>query len=150
MPDIASVRETLRSQRIETPSWGYANSGTRFRVFPQPGVPRTVEEKLADAAIVHRLTGVAPAVALHIPWDKVDDYQALQARAAELGVRIGAINPNLFQEDCYKLGSLANPDAAIRRRAIDHLLECVAIARQTGSEAISLWLADGTNYAGQD
>ena len=147
---LDEVEGRLRAQRIETPSWGYANSGTRFKVFPQPGVPRTVEEKLADAALVHRLTGVAPSVALHIPWDRVDDWATLRDHAAALGVAIGAINPNLFQDDQYKLGSLTNPDAAVRRAAVDHVLECVAIARQTGSRDISLWLADGANYPGQD
>jgi len=147
---LGEVEGRLRAQRIETPSWGYANSGTRFKVFPQPGVPRTVEEKLDDAALVHRLTGVAPSVALHIPWDRVDDWAALGAHAAACGVAIGAINPNLFQDERYKLGSLANPDPAVRRAAVDHVLECIAIARQTGSRDISLWLADGTNYAGQD
>lgn len=147
---LTEVVGRLRAQRIETPSWGYANSGTRFKVFPQPGVPRSVDEKLADAALVHRLTGVAPSVALHIPWDRVDDWSALRARAGGLGLSIGAINPNLFQDETYKLGSLANPDPAIRRRAVDHVRECIEIARATGSTLISLWLADGTNYAGQD
>jgi L-rhamnose isomerase / sugar isomerase len=119
-------------------------------VFPQRGVPRSVEEKLADAALVHRLTGAAPSVALHIPWDRVDDWAALRRHAESLGVSIGAINPNLFQNEDYKLGSLAHPDAAIRRKAVEHVRECIAIARQTGSTLISLWLADGTNYAGQD
>jgi len=147
---LDAVEGRLRTQRIDTPSWGYANSGTRFKVFPQPGVPRTVEEKLADAALVHRLTGAAPAVALHIPWDRVDDWAALRAHAAGLGLALGAINPNLFQDERYKLGSLAHPDAAVRRQAVDHVLECVTIARATGSRDISLWLADGTNYPGQD
>jgi len=147
---LDAVEGRLRTQRIDTPSWGYANSGTRFKVFPQPGVPRTVEEKLADAALVHRLTGAAPAVALHIPWDRVDDWAALRTHAAGLGLALGAINPNLFQDERYKLGSLAHPDAAVRRQATDHVLECVTIARATGSRDISLWLADGTNYPGQD
>ena len=148
--DVAAVEAQLRAQRIETPSWGYGNSGTRFRVFPQPGAPRTPFEKFADAAEVHRLTGVCPSVAIHIPWDTVDDFGALRAYAASVGLAIGAINPNLFQDDEYRLGSLCHPDAAIRRRATDHLLECNAIAREVGSDLISLWLADGTNYAGQD
>jgi L-rhamnose isomerase/sugar isomerase len=147
---LGDVEGRLRAQRIETPSWGYANSGTRFKVFPQPGVPRTVEEKLDDAALVHRFTGAAPAVALHIPWDHVDDYAALRRAAEGRGLALGAINPNLFQDEAYKFGSLANPNTAIRRKAIDHCLECVAIARQIGSRDLSLWLADGTNYAGQD
>jgi L-rhamnose isomerase/sugar isomerase len=147
---LEDVAARLRAQRIETPSWAYGNSGTRFRVFPQPGVPRTVEEKLEDAAMVHRLTGVAPSVALHIPWDRVEDFGALREHAERLGIGLGAINPNLFQEDDYKFGSLANPDPAIRRRALAHMLECIEIARQAGSDDISLWLADGTNYPGQD
>jgi len=146
MQDLTAAMELA----IETPSWGYANSGTRFRVFPQAGVPRTVHEKLADAAEVHRVTGIAPAVALHIPWDRVDNYAALTRDAHEMGMRIGAINPNLFQEERYKFGSLANPDAAIREAAIAHCIECIDIAGKTGSSVISLWLADGTNYAGQD
>ncbi len=140
----------LAAQRIETPSWGYADSGTRFGVFPQPGAPRTIEERLADGALVHRLTGAAPSVALHIPWDRVDDWDVLRRHAVTLGVSLGAINPNLFQESRYKLGSLSHPDVAVRRGAIDHVKECIAIARATGSRDISLWLADGINYAGQD
>src|SRR5256714_952036 len=147
---LEEVVRRLKAQRIETPSWGYANSGTRFKVFPQHGVPRSVEEKLADAAQVQRLTGVAPSVALHIPWDRVDDWAALRHYAEGLGLTLGAINPNLFQDEAYKLGSLAHPDAAVRRRAVDHVRDCIDIAQQTGSTLISLWLADGTNYAGQD
>src|SRR3954468_1591265 len=150
MPDIASVRETLRSQRIETPSWGYANSGTRFKVFPQEGVPRTPKEKIDDAAMVHRLTGVAPTVALHIPWDRVDDFGALAKYAADQGVTLGTINANVFQDTDYRLGSVCNPDPAVRRKAIDHLLECVDVMDATGSRDLKLWFADGTNYPGQD
>ena len=148
--DVAATEDALRQQRIETPSWAYGNSGTRFRVFGQPGVPRTPYEKFADAAEVHRLTGVCPSVAIHIPWDQVDDFGELRDYAAALGLAIGAINPNLFQDDDYRLGSLCHPDPAVRAKATDHLLACNAIARETGSELISLWLADGTNYAGQD
>jgi L-rhamnose isomerase / sugar isomerase len=148
--DVAGVGERLRSQRVETPSWGYGNSGTRFKVFPQPGVPRDPFEKLADAAEVHRLTGICPSVAIHIPWDRVDDYGELKEYAGSLGMRIGAINPNLFQEVDYRLGSVCNPDPAVRRRATDHLIECVEIGREVGSDVLSLWFADGTNYAGQD
>ena len=146
----AAVLDALRQQQIETPSWGYANSGTRFKVFAQQGVPRTPEEKLDDAATVHRLTGVAPSVSLHIPWDKVEDYDALAKHAADRGVRIGAINANVFQDDDYKLGSVTNPDPAVRRKATDHLLECVDIADLTGSRDLKLWFSDGTNYPGQD
>ncbi len=148
--DVSGVERTLREQRVETPSWGYGNSGTRFKVFPMPGVPRDPFEKFEDAAQVQRVTGVCPAVAIHIPWDKVDDYGELRRHAEGLGMSIGAINPNLFQDDAYKLGSVTNPDPAIRRQATDHLLECCDIARETGSTNLSLWLADGTNYPGQD
>jgi L-rhamnose isomerase/sugar isomerase len=148
--DIGRVEAALRAQAVETPSWAFGNSGTRFAVFAQPGAPRDPFEKLEDAAEVHRLTGVAPSVALHIPWDKVDNLDELRARAEELGLRIGAINPNLFQEPEYKLGSLCNPDAGVRRRAVEHIRECIEIAVRVGSDAISLWLADGTSYPGQD
>jgi L-rhamnose isomerase/sugar isomerase len=140
----------LRLLEIETPSWGYGNSGTRFHVYPWPGAARTVRERIADAALVHRLTGCCPTVALHIPWDAVDDYTELRGYAEEQGVRIGAINPNLFGSDEYRLGSLCNPDANVRAQALEHCRECVAIAEQTGSTDVSLWLADGTNYPGQD
>jgi L-rhamnose isomerase / sugar isomerase len=145
-----AVLAKLAALEIETPSWGYGNSGTRFHVYPWPGAARTVWERIDDAALVHRLTGCCPSVALHIPWDRVDDYAALRDYAAERGIRIGAINPNLFGDDAYRLGSLCNPDAAVRRRALDHCRECVEIAREVGSSIVSLWLADGTNYPGQD
>jgi len=148
--DVEGVRERLRAQRLETPSWGYGDTGTRFAVFPQRGVPRDPFEKMADAAEVHRLTGVCPSVAVHIPWDRVDDFGELREHAESLGVRIGAVNPNLFQEPEYKLGSVCHPDPAVRRRATDHLLECVGVAGEVGSDVLSLWFADGTNYAGQD
>ena len=148
--DAGTVEDRLRSQRIETPSWGYGNSGTRFKVFPQPGVPRDPFEKISDAAEVHRLTGVCPSVAVHIPWDRVDDYALLKEHASSLGVRIGAVNPNLFQEEDYGLGSVCHPDPAVRRKATDHLIECAEIGREVGSDVLSLWFADGTNYAGQD
>jgi L-rhamnose isomerase / sugar isomerase len=147
---LAAAESALRDQRVETPSWAFGSSGTRFAVFAQPGAPRTTYEKLEDAAEVHRHTGVAPSVALHIPWDRVDDFGELRDAAAGLGLRLGAINPNLFQEPEYKLGSVCHPDAVVRRAAVDHILECVEIAGQTGSDALSLWLADGTNYPGQD
>ncbi|RAO32638.1 putative sugar isomerase [Micromonospora noduli] len=150
MKDHAAVKAALREMRIETPSWAYGNSGTRFKVYAQAGVPRDAYEKVADAAMVHRLTGAAPSVALHIPWDRVDDYADLARFAGDQGIRIGAINPNVFQEDDYKLGSVCNPDPRIRRKAVDHLLECVDIMDATGSRVLSLWFADGTNYAGQD
>jgi len=146
----SSLLDAIMALEIETPSWGYGDSGTRFKAFPWPGAARTVLEKIEDAAYVHRLTGAAPSVALHIPWDDTDDWAALGSFAAERGVRLGAINPNVFQSDDYRLGSLCNPDSRVRRRAIDHMLRCTDIMRQTGSRALSVWLADGTNYAGQD
>jgi L-rhamnose isomerase / sugar isomerase len=146
----ARVLAALRTQRIETPSWAYGNSGTRFKVFPQPGVPRDPYEKIADAATVHRFTGVAPSVALHIPWDRVDDYADLGRYAEGQGVRLGTINSNVFQDNDYKLGSVTNPAPGARRKAIDHLLECVAIMDTTGSTDLKLWFPDGTNYPGQD
>lgn len=148
--DVAGVEARLRAQLLETPSWGYGDTGTRFAVFPQKGVPRDPFEKLADAAQVHRHTGICPSVAVHIPWDKVGNYAELRGHAESLGVRIGAVNPNLFQEPDYKLGSVCHPDPAVRRRATDHLLECVEVANEVGSDVLSLWFADGTNYAGQD
>jgi L-rhamnose isomerase/sugar isomerase len=148
--DLERVEERLRSQRVETPSWGYGNSGTRFKVFPQPGVPRSPLEKLDDAAEVHRLTGICPAVAIHIPWDRVEDYAELESYAESLALQIGAVNPNLFQDEEYRLGSVCNPDAGVRRKATDHLIECVEVAKEVGSDTLSLWFADGTNYPGQD
>ncbi|WP_169082141.1 L-rhamnose isomerase [Paenibacillus sp. PL91] len=146
---IDDVKAKLKALKIETPSWGYGDSGTRFKVFQKEGVPRNPFEKFEDAAQVHNLTGLAPSVAIHIPWDKVDDYSKLRSHAEGLGLAIGAVNPNLFQDEDYMLGSVTNSDAAIRRKATDHLLECVDIAKETGSRDFSLWFADGTNYPGQ-
>src|SRR3954471_24444783 len=145
-----AAEDALSRLEIETPSWGYGDSGTRFAVFSQPGRPRDVFEKLEDAAEVHRLTGAAPSVALHFPWDQVDDLGALRAHAESLGLRIGAVNPNLFQDPDYKLGSITHPDAAVRAKAVEHLLDCIRIAAELGSTAQSPWFADGTNYPGQD
>jgi L-rhamnose isomerase/sugar isomerase len=145
-----ALLDRLRRLEIETPSWGYGNSGTRFHVYPWPGAARTVEERIADAALVHRLTGCCPKVALHIPWDEVDDYMALRRYAEDEGVRIGAINPNLFNDDDYRLGSVCHPDPRVRSRAVDHCRHCIEIATEVGSPIVSLWLADGTNYPGQD
>ncbi|WP_456789744.1 L-rhamnose isomerase [Cellulomonas sp. P5_C5] len=142
--------ERLEALAIEVPSWAFGNSGTRFRVFGTPGTPRSVQEKIADAAQVHAFTGLAPAVALHIPWDKVDDYTALKEHANELGVGLGTVNSNTFQDDAYKFGSLTSADDGVRRKAIDHHLECIEIMGQTGSRDLKIWLADGTNYPGQD
>jgi L-rhamnose isomerase/sugar isomerase len=148
--DVEAVKAKLKQQHIETPSWGYGNSGTRFKTFPWTGAARNAQEKLADAGYIHKLTGVAPSVALHIPWDKTDDWGALKEYAKAQGVSIGAINPNLFQEEDYKLGSITHPSASVREEAIAHMVECCEIMGKTGSTLLSLWFADGTNYAGQD
>ena len=148
--DVDAINRALSAFDVETPSWGYGDSGTRFATFQQPGRPRNVFERLQDAAEVHRLTGAASAVALHFPWDHVDDLPALRSHAESLGLRIGAVNPNLFQDPDYKLGSVTHPDERVREKAVEHLLECVHVAHELGSTAQSLWLADGTNYAGQD
>lgn len=147
---IASAQAALKQQTIELPSWAFGNSGTRFKVFGQPGVPRDPFEKLADAAQVHRYTGVAPRVSLHIPWDLVDDFEALARHAEDLGVRIGMINSNVFQDDDFMLGSLAHPDPRIRAKAVDHHKQCIDVMRATGSRDLKVWLSDGLNYPGQD
>ncbi len=144
------VRAALSEQTIELPSWAFGNSGTRFKVFGSPGVPRDPYEKIADAAQAHRYTGAAPRVSLHIPWDLVDDYDDLSRHAADLGVSIGAINSNLFQEDVYKLGSLTHADPAVRSQAVRHHLDCIDVMRATGSTDLKIWLPDGLNYPGQD
>jgi L-rhamnose isomerase / sugar isomerase len=150
MPDLTDVKQAIAGLQIELPSWSFGNTGTRFKVFAQPGVPRTPQEKIDDAAQVHALTGAAPSVALHIPWDTVPDFSELAAYAEDAGMRIGTINANVFQDDDFRLGSVANPDPAIRRKAVDRLLECVDIMDVTGSRDLKLWFADGTNYPGQD
>ena len=145
---------TLAQQTIELPSWAFGNSGTRFKVFSTPGTPRDAFEKVSDAAQVHRHTGAAPRVSLHIPWDlvdgSVDAMGKLAAHAADEGVTIGAINSNVFQDDDYRLGSLCNPDPRVRAKAVAHHLTCLDVMRATGSKDLKIWLADGTNYPGQD
>jgi L-rhamnose isomerase/sugar isomerase len=150
MADREAVKQVLRAQKIELPSWAFGNSGTRFKVFAQAGVPRDPFEKIQDAAQVHALTGAAPSIALHIPWDKVGDYRKLAQAASDAGIALGTINANVFQDNDYRLGSVANPDPAIRRKAVDHLFECIDVMDQTGSRDLKLWFADGTNYPGQD
>lgn len=150
MTDLTAIAPLLDQQAIELPSWAFGNSGTRFKVFAQPGVPRDPFEKIADAAQVHRVTGLAPTVALHIPWDKVDDYAELRRHAEDHGVALGTINSNTFQDDDYKLGSVTHSDPRIRQKAIDHHYECIDIMGETGSRDLKIWLADGTNYPGQD
>jgi L-rhamnose isomerase / sugar isomerase len=149
MTEFDSIADQLTHQAIELPSWAFGNSGTRFKVFSTQGTPRTVQEKLSDAAQVHKSTGLAPKVALHIPWDKVDDYAALRSYAAELDLQLGTINSNTFQDDLYKFGSLTHVDDSVRQKAIDHHFECIEIMNLTGSSDLKIWLADGTNYPGQ-
>jgi L-rhamnose isomerase/sugar isomerase len=149
MTDFSAITDRLADQAIELPSWAFGNSGTRFKVFSTPGTPRTVQEKIADAAKVHELTGLAPKVALHIPWDKVDDYAALKSYAADRGLALGTVNSNTFQDDLYKFGSLTHADESVRRQAVEHHYECIEIMHQTGSRDLKIWLADGTNYPGQ-
>lgn len=149
MTSFDEISSRLESLAIEVPSWAYGNSGTRFKVFSTPGTPRSVEEKIADAATVHRFTGLAPSVALHIPWDLVDDFAKLRAYAEDQGVALGTINSNTFQDDDYKLGSLTNADPKVRQKAVDHNLACIEVMHQTGSRDLKVWLADGTNYPGQ-
>jgi L-rhamnose isomerase/sugar isomerase len=139
----------LADQVIELPSWAFGNSGTRFKVFATPGTPRTIQEKITDAAQVNTYTGLSPKVALHIPWDRVDDYAALRVFAADLGMALGTVNSNTFQDDAYKFGSLTHTDPAVRQKAIDHHFECIDIMHATGSQDLKVWLADGTNYPGQ-
>ena len=145
-----AAQQLLREQTVELPSWAFGNSGTRFKVFATKGVPRTPYEKIEDAAQVHKFTGITPRVSLHIPWDKVEDFADLASFASEHGVAIGAINSNVFQDDDYKLGSLCHADRNVRNKAIAHHLACIDIMRQTGSKDLKIWLADGTNYPGQD
>jgi L-rhamnose isomerase / sugar isomerase len=148
--DLEAIERALSEFNVETPSWGYGDSGTRFGVFPQAARPRNVNERIEDAAEVNRLTGSASAVALHFPWDAVDDYDALRRHIESSGLSVGAVNPNLFQDPDYKLGSVTNPDPRVRAKAVAHLLECLEIAAALGSSSQSLWFADGTNYPGQD
>jgi L-rhamnose isomerase/sugar isomerase len=149
MTTFSEISEMLEDQAIEVPSWAYGNSGTRFKVFGSPGTPRTVQEKIADAATVHRFTGLAPLVALHIPWDLVDDFAALRRYAEDLGIGLGTVNSNTFQDDDYKFGGLTSIDAKVRQKAIDHHFECIEVMASTGSRDLKIWLADGTNYPGQ-
>ncbi|GAB3610172.1 L-rhamnose isomerase [Humibacter ginsengiterrae] len=142
--------DLLGRQAIELPSWAFGNSGTRFKVFGSPGTPRDPFEKISDAAQVHKHTGLAPSVALHIPWDKVPSYSDLKKHAEDNGVALGTINSNTFQDDDYKLGSVTHSDPRIRQKAIDHHFECIDIMNETGSRDLKIWLADGTNYPGQD
>ncbi len=147
---FGSIADQLGRQAIELPSWAFGNSGTRFKVFSTPGTPRDPYEKITDAAQVHRYTGLAPAVALHIPWDVVDDFADLRRHAEEHGVRLGTVNSNTFQDDDYKFGALTHVDETIRQKAIDHHLQCIDVMHETGSRDLKIWLAEGSNYPGQE
>lgn len=146
----ANLFSQLDDQAIELPSWAFGNSGTRFRVFGSAGTPRDPFEKIEDAAQVHKYSGIAPTVALHYPWDKVESFADLRKHANDLGVELGTINSNTFQDEEYKLGSLAHRDPKVRQRAIDHHFDCIDVMNQTGSKDLKIWLADGSNYPGQD
>jgi L-rhamnose isomerase/sugar isomerase len=149
-PAIERVAWAVDGLNIEIPSWGFVNTGTRFRVFPQQGVPRDVFEKIDDAATVNRYTGVAGTVSLHIPWDNVDDWGALAAHAKAKGLAFGGINSNTFQDLDYKLGSVCHPDATVREKAVAAIVRCCEIATTLDAQAVKVWLGDGTNYPGQD
>ena len=148
--DAGAVKARLKEQKIGTPTWGYGDSGTRFHVLRRASRPRTLEEKLDDAAVVQKLTGVCPYVDLHTAWDTSDDWGRIRRYASDRGLRIGAINPHLFEEDDYVLGSLCNPSERVREKSIGKLIEAVEIAKSVGASVISLWFADGTDYPGQD
>lgn len=147
--NIKSVRKKIKEFTIETPSWGYGDSGTRFKVFKQKGMPRNLFDKIDDASIVHKYTGICPEIAIHIPWDKEDDWEKVRNYAKEKGLKIGAVNPNLFQEEEYIFGSVCNTKKVVREKAISHMKECINIMKIIGSNTLSLWFADGTNYPGQ-
>ena len=147
-PTFADISDQLAAQEIELPSWAFGNSGTRFKVFGTPGTPRDPFEKIADAAKVHELTGLAPQVALHIPWD-LCDFDKLATHAADLGVRLGTVNSNTFQDDDYKFGALTHEDERIRNKAVDAHFQCIDVMDRTGSRDLKIWLAEGSNYPGQ-
>ncbi|MEV7762660.1 L-rhamnose isomerase [Curtobacterium flaccumfaciens] len=149
-PSFAGIADQLARQQIELPSWAFGNSGTRFKVFSTPGTPRDPYEKIADAAQVQKHTGLAPTVALHIPWDLVDDFADLKRHAEEHGVSLGTVNSNTFQDDDYKFGALTHVDETIRQKAVDHHLRCIDVMDATGSRDLKIWLAEGSNYPGQE
>ncbi|MFC5863152.1 TIM barrel protein [Acidicapsa dinghuensis] len=155
MHSVSSIQENafqaLDSFQIEIPSWGFANTGTRFGKFLQPAAASTLEEKFSDAGMVHKLTGITPTMALHVLWDLpngLSDAATIKTLEKQYNIASGSINPNLFQDQEYKFGSLCNPSAEIRGKAFAHLLDSVAIARELGSRDISLWMPDGSNYPG--
>jgi len=145
------IHKALDMFLIESPSWGFANTGTRFGKFIQTSAATTTEEKLSDAGQVHRYTGCCPTVAMHVLWDFPEGLKStpqVRGWAEKAGVRIGSINPNVFQDQIYKYGSLGNPDAQIRQAALQHILDCVEIGKQTGSRDVSPWFADGSSFPG--
>src|SRR6266567_3254291 len=147
-----TVFRSLEEFRIETPSWGFANTGTRFGKFLQAAAASTIEEKFSDAGQVHLLTGVCPTIALHVLWDCPDGVDTSSEEITRLsqryGVRAGPINPTLFQDQEYKYGSFANPDKSVRWRAVQHTKDSIEIARRLKSRDVSMWFADGSNYPG--
>ena len=143
------LMKKLETFKIEVPSWGFSDSGTRFKVFHIPGAARNIFERIDDAAQVNKYTQAVSSVAIHIPWDKVDDWKELKEYAENHGLKIGSINPNLFQDEDYKFGSLTSLNEEVRQKAIDHVLECVDIMKKVDSKVLSLWLPDGTDYPGQ-
>ena len=153
--DIDKIVGKLKDFKVAVPSWGMGTGGTRFGSFTLPGRPRDVFEKLDDAAIINRLTQATPLVSLHIPWDKTDDYSALKKHAKKLGLSFDAMNSNTFedqpgQKHSYKYGSLSNTGKAVREQAVAHNLEVIDIGKKVGSKAVTIWIADGSNFPGQD
>ncbi len=149
-----SVVADVQRFEVSLPSWAFATGGTRFGRFPGKGEPRTLREKMEDASLVQQLTRATPRISLHIPWDEPKDFDAVRADAARLGLGFDAVNSNTFQDQpgqqqSYKLGSFSNPSASVRRQAIDHHLRVIEIGKELGSSAITVWLADGSNYPGQ-
>ncbi|MCL5032799.1 MAG: TIM barrel protein [Thermotogae bacterium] len=143
------LKEKIKNFKVEIPSWGFSDSGTRFKVFHIPGAARNIFERIEDAEQVEKFTKAVSAVAIHIPWDKVDDWKALKKITEDKGLKVGAVNPNLFQNEDYKFGSLTNLDDKKRSKAVDHVLECIEIMKSVDSKILSLWLPDGTDYPGQ-
>ncbi|MDN5346350.1 MAG: L-rhamnose isomerase / sugar isomerase [Petrotoga sp.] len=149
MMELTEIKEKIKNFKVEVPSWGFGKSGTRFHAFHIPGEARNVYEKIDDAAFVNKITDAVSAVAIHIPWDKVEDYKVLKEYAEEKGVKIGAVNPNYFEDEDYLFGSLSNSNLKIRQKAIDQTFECIEIMKETNSKILSMWIPDGSNYPGQ-
>ncbi|MCP5099848.1 MAG: sugar isomerase, partial [Chloroflexi bacterium] len=150
--DVDGVVDALKQQVIELPSWAVANSGTRYGVFKEDSAARHIWDKIDDCAEIQRVVGVCPVMASHVLWDVTEDgrYEPVKAYAAERGLKIGTVHPNTFMGQQFKLGSICSPDEKVRQDTIDHFIDCVRITREMGSKAIGIWLADGTNYPGQD